>query len=73
VRELRVLLRFWEQDVRPVGTLAEERRRVWFEYDAGFAGGRPGHARRNLPVLVDGVAALYARDDKHLAAMGAHW
>lgn len=37
MRELRVLLRFAETDVRAVGTLVEDGPRVWFEYDASFA------------------------------------
>lgn len=34
MRELRVRLRFAPDDVRDVGTLAQDGRRVWFEYDA---------------------------------------
>lgn len=55
MRELRVLLRFSEQDVRPVGTLAEERRRVWFEYDVGFAGGRVEISPLRLPLSRAGL------------------
>lgn len=33
MRELRVALRFADDDVRPVGTLAEDGRRTWFEFD----------------------------------------
>lgn len=33
MRELRVQLRFAPDDVRPVGTLAEDGRRIWFEFD----------------------------------------
>jgi hypothetical protein len=40
MRELRVLLRFSKDDVRYVGTIAQDGPRVWFEYDPGFI--RPG-------------------------------
>ena len=36
MRELRVRLRFSATDVRDVGTLAEDGRRVWFAYDEAF-------------------------------------
>jgi len=39
MRELAVRLRFSDADERPVGTLAEDGRRVWFEFDPSFTGG----------------------------------
>lgn len=49
MRELRVHLRFSAADTRPVGTLAEEGRRVWFEYDLGYLASGIGISPLRLP------------------------
>lgn len=50
MRELRVLLRFASDDVREVGTLAEDGQRVWFEYDSSFAMGSLEISPLRLPL-----------------------
>ncbi|MFK7928758.1 MAG: hypothetical protein AB8H79_11265 [Myxococcota bacterium] len=62
MRELRVRLRFSPADVREVGTLAQEGRRVWFEYDPALvrAGGPAGSARPKalIGLRADGAAGV---------------
>ena len=55
MRELRVHLRFSEADVRGVGTLAEDGRQVWFEYDPEFADGRLEISPLRLPLARSGL------------------
>ena len=55
MRELRVLLRFARDDVREVGTLAEDGHRVWFEYNGSFAVGRLEISPLRLPMARPGL------------------
>jgi serine/threonine-protein kinase HipA len=55
VRELRVLLRFSEATVRPVGTLAEDGHRVWFEYEPAFSAGGLEISPLRLPLAKSGL------------------
>ncbi len=49
MKELRVLLRFSDDDVRHVGTLAEDGQRVWFEFSVAFTTGRMEISPLRLP------------------------
>ncbi len=51
--ELNVSLRFADDDVRPVGTLANDRGRTWFAWDAGFARSGTELSPYSLPVSAD--------------------
>ena len=51
MRELGVTLRFHAGDVRPVGTLVEDRGEVWFAYDPAFIAGGLEISPIRLPLL----------------------
>lgn len=55
MRELRVRLRFAVDDVRDVGTLAEDGRRVWFEFDPAFVAGGLEISPIRLPLARTGL------------------
>ncbi len=55
MRELRVVLRFSGADTREVGTLAEDGRRVWFEYEPAFAAGGLEISPLRLPLGRSGL------------------
>ena len=57
MRELRVSLRFHGDDVRPVGTLAEDRGEVWFAYDPAFAAGGLEISPLRLPLAGSALRA----------------
>lgn len=55
MRELRVRLTFSSTDVREVGTLAEDGRRVWFEFDPSFRSSGLEISPIRLPVATAGL------------------
>jgi serine/threonine-protein kinase HipA len=55
MRELRVRLRFDDDDVRDVGTLVEDGRRVWFEYAPAFVRGAVEISPLRLPLSRAGL------------------
>lgn len=57
MRELRVRLRFDEHDLRDVGTLVEDGRRVWFAYDPAFVAGGLEISPLRLPRAQAGLIA----------------
>lgn len=55
MRELKVSLRFSPEDTREVGVLAEDGRRVWFEFSPGFAAGGLEISPLRLPLARTGL------------------